>query len=143
MACFDIEVFNFKFIIMKVSKAIQKKLDRIEQLSAKDDLTTWELNQLAYNKLQLENKSASKVYKMLFEYPSDDIKEILSKALGTVQPTFATWTSNLKDKEFYSLWDGVLAVNKLSKSAQIASKVARQGGKVEPKTTASKAPKVA
>ena len=126
---------------MKISKAIQKRMKRVETLSAKETLTTWELNQLAYNKLQLENKSASKVYKMLFEYPSDDIKDILTKALGTVTPTFATWKNELKDKAHYSLWDGILAVNKLSKSAQLATKVAKQGGKIEPKTTASKAPK--
>lgn len=118
-----------------LSKAAVKLQSTIETLTAKNvntPLTVHELVRLINAKLQIENKSLSGVYKNLFVNPSKDIEDLVLLMCGKVIPTFETFKSEMlsKDSErvFFSNYSGLLAAARLSKSAQIATKVAKQGG---------------
>jgi hypothetical protein len=118
-----------------MSKKIAKLQDKVQKLSNKETLTSWEKLNLVYAKLQLEDKSASKVYKNLFLNPSDELKAALVDAIGNFTPDFKTFSDKLPEKEFYSLWDGILACQKFNKAALLAAKAAakvkKQGGEIE------------
>jgi hypothetical protein len=51
---------------------------------------------------------------------------------GGVIPSFKTFKDNVDlSKKFFSNWDGIKAGAKLSNSAQLATKVAKQGGTIK------------
>ena len=119
-----------------MSKKIEKLHAKVAKLSEKENLTAWEKLNLVYAKLQLEDKSASKLYKNLFENPSEEIKNALIEAIGNFKPDFKAFSEKLsKDKTYYSTWDGILACQKFNKAAilaaKAAAKVAKQGGTIE------------
>lgn len=119
-----------------MSKKIQKLQTKVATLSAKANLTSWDKLNLVYAKLQLEDKSASKLYKNLFEHPSPEIKDALIDAIGNFKPDFRAFSDKLpKDKTYFSTWDGILACQKFNKAALLAAKaaakVAKQGGTIE------------
>lgn len=133
--------------MMKLSKAATKYAATIQTLTAKSTttpLTVNELVRLINARLQIENKTLSGVYKALFVVPSKDIEELVVLMCGGVIPTFETFKTEMlaKDAErfLFSNYAGLLAAARLSKSAQLATKVAKQGGEI---TKATKAPKVA
>lgn len=118
-----------------MSKKIQKLQDKVNKLSNKENLSSWDKLNLVYAKLQLEDKSASKVYKNLFVNPSEEVKDALIEAIGNFTPDFKTFSDKLPKKEYYSLWDGILACQKFNKAAllaaKLAAKVAKQGGEMK------------
>ena len=128
------------YIIMstfQISKSAAKMLLTIETLTAKsknEPLTSNELVRLINAKLNVENKTLSGVYKNLFVTPSTDILELVTLMCGSVIPTFATFKTVMLEKDttrmFFSNYSGLLAAARLSKSAQLAAKVAKQGGKI-------------
>lgn len=138
---------NFKTLnieMMTLSKTAVKLLTTINTLTTKSTttpLTVNELVRLINARLQVENKSLSGVYKNLFINPSGEIQELVTLMCGNVVPTFETFKSEMLSKDlerlFFSNYSGLLAAARLSKSAQIATKVAKQGG------TVTKAPKAA
>lgn len=123
--------------MMTLSKAAVKLLTTINTLTTKSTttpLTVNELVRLINARLQVENKSLSGVYKNLFINPTGEIQELVTLMCGSVVPTFETFKSEMltkdKERQFFSNYSGLLAAARLSKSAQIATKVAKQGGTV-------------
>lgn len=114
----------------KISKGYQKLLDTVTKLESKDILTSHETARLINAKLKIEDKSISKVYKMIFEYASNDVQTLVDKMFPKSRPTFKTFKDKVKDKPYYSVYDGLLACSKLSKGAQLADKVKKQGGAI-------------
>lgn len=125
----------------KKSKAAIKAENTVTTLSALENPTVHQLKLLVNASLKLENRKASKVYKMLFEYPTAEIAEKVNLMCPKgIHPTFKTWVDNLpigKDddgnpapKEYISIWDGLNSLAKLNPSAKAASKVAKQGGAI-------------
>ena len=125
-----------------ISKAAAKMMATIETLTAKSQttpLTSNELVRLINAKLNVENKTLSGVYKNLFISPSNDILDLVQLMCGGVVPTFETFKKVMLEKDatrvHFSNYSGLLAAARLSKSAQAATKVAKQGGTI---TKASK-----
>jgi hypothetical protein len=120
-----------------MSKKIQKLNAKIAAITAKGaSASSWEKLNLFYAKMQIENKSASGIYKALFEKASPELSELLRESMGgNYKPEFKTFLAALKPKEYYSLWDGVLACQSFNKAAinaaKLAAKVAKQGGTME------------
>ena len=109
----------------------------IETLTTKSQstpLTSNELVRLINAKLNVENKTLSGVYNNLFVRPSADILELVILMCGSVIPTFATFKAAMLEKDasriHFSNYSGLLAAARLSKSAQLATKVAKQGGTI-------------
>lgn len=119
------------------SKATQKLMLTIETLTSKaknEPLTQNELVRLINARLNVENKTLSGVYSNVVTKPSNEIKDLLQIMCGNVVPTFETFKEEMLKKDasriHFSNYSGLLALARLSKSAQIATKVARQGGTV-------------
>ena len=120
-----------------LSKAQAKLIATIESLTAKNvttPLTSHELVRLINAKLNVENKTLSGVYKNLFVNPSNDVMDLVKLMCGGVVPTFETFKIVMLEKDaaklYFSNYSGLLAAAKLSKSAQLATKVAKQGGTI-------------
>ena len=120
-----------------LSKATVKMLQTIESLTSKaksQDLTNHELVRLINARLNVANKTLSGVHKSVCVNPDAETLSLVQLMCGGVIPTFETFKSEMlkKDstKEFFSKYDGLLALSRLSKSAQLATKVAKQGGTV-------------
>lgn len=127
----------------QISKAATKMMTTIETLTAKSQttpLTSHELVRLINARLNVENKTLSGVYKNLFTSPSSDILDLVQLMCGGVVPTFETFKRVMLEKDpnrvHFSNYSGLLAAARLSKSAQAATKVAKQGGTI---TAATKA----
>lgn len=121
----------------QISKSAAKMMLTIETLTTKSQstpLTSNELVRLINAKLNVENKTLSGVYNNLFIRPSADILELVTLMCGSVIPTFATFKAAMLEKDasriHFSNYSGLLAAARLSKSAQLATKVAKQGGTV-------------
>lgn len=121
----------------QISKAAAKMMATIETLTAKSQntpLTANELVRLINAKLNVENKTLSGVYKNLFIAPSNDILDLVQLMCGGVVPTFETFKKVMLEKDaarvHFSNYSGLLAAARLSKSAQAATKVAKQGGTI-------------
>lgn len=128
-----------------ISKAAAKMMATIETLTAKSKttpLTANELVRLINAKLNVENKTLSGVYKNLFLTPSGDILELVQLMCGGVVPTFETFKKVMLEKDatrvHFSNYSGLLAAARLSKSAQAATKVAKQGGTITKAATITK-----
>ena len=120
-----------------ISKAAAKMMATIETLTAKSQntpLTANELVRLINAKLNVENKTLSGVYNNLFISPSNDILDLVQLMCGGVVPTFETFKNVMLEKDstriHFSNYSGLLAAARLSKSAQAATKVAKQGGTI-------------
>lgn len=123
-----------------MSKANLKMLTTIELLTEKNktaSLTSHELVRLINAKLNVENKTLSGVFKNVCVSPSGDIKELVALMCNGVIPTFSTFKVEMlrkdPDRDFFSNYDGLLTLSRLSKSALLADKIAKQGGTVPPK----------
>ena len=121
----------------QISKAAAKMMATIETLSEKSKttpLTSNELVRLINARLNVENKTLSGVYKNLFISPSNDILDLVQLMCGGVVPTFETFKTAMLEKDatrvHFSNYSGLLAAARLSKSAQAAAKVAKQGGTI-------------
>lgn len=136
-----------------ISKAAAKMLNTIETLTAKSKttpLSSNELVRLINARLNVENKTLSGVYKNLFISPSNDILDLVQLMCGGAIPTFETFKKTMLEKDatrvHFSNYSGLLAAARLSKSAQAAAKVAKQGGtinKAAKETTSSAITKAA
>lgn len=130
---------------IQISKAAAKMMATIETLTAKSQstpLTANELVRLINAMLNVENKTLSGVYKNLFIAPSNDILHLVQLMCGGVVPTFETFKKVMLEKDaarvHFSNYSGLLAAARLSKSAQAASKVAKQGGTITKAATITK-----
>lgn len=119
------------------SKAIVKAEETIKTLSAKKTKTSFEYQRLINASLKIEDKSLSKVYALVTKHSSTTVKGLVKEMLGTKLPTFATFREAVVKKypqrQYFSVWQALGVLKGFSQSAKVADKVAKQGGKIEPK----------
>jgi hypothetical protein len=121
-----------------LSKATVKMLETISTLTEKaktSDLTNHELVRLINAKLNVSDKTLSGVFKNVCEKPDAETLSLVQLMCGGVIPTFETFKTEMLKKDaarvYFSKYDGLLALSRLSKSAKLATKVAKQGGIIE------------
>ena len=116
------------------SKVLTKSKGQVEiektisLLESKDNLTVHELRRLANAKHKLEDRSPSKLYKAVksdYEAKDEAIVNLLGKSKF---PEFKEFVSKLPNKLLFSKWDALGVLAKCNKSAQIATKLEKQGG---------------
>lgn len=113
---------------MKVSKSISKVQNTITVLTAKDDKTSFDFVRLANATQKLEDKSASKLYKVVTSH------ELASDILGkSTMPSFKAFAAQLPKKEFYSTYDAFMTLRKFNKVEKQQRKTARQNKKTAAK----------
>ena len=100
---------------------LKEKVAKYETLKAKGTLTLTQLGYLANAKYKIEDRSLSKVYKVVSEL--SDAKELLGKS---TMPTFKAFAEAMPVKEFYSVYDGIRTLIKFNKASALATKVQRQ-----------------
>lgn len=117
----------------KVSKSYQKVLDNVakyQKLENERDLSQRELVLYANALQKIEDKSLSKIFKMITDKNSPIAPQV-KLILGNVKPTFKTLQQNMsKIKAYYSVYDALCAMARMNPSAKLATKLKKQGGKV-------------
>lgn len=108
----------------------------IDTLTAKgiDNLSGYELQRLTNATMKIENRTLSKVYKDL-KNASPEIRPLVVALVGKQFPSFKTFAAQAKEKPYFSIWDGLSMLRKLSPTAKLAAKVKKQGGKMTKKAT--------
>jgi len=106
---------------MKVSKSISKVQNTITVLTAKDGKTSFDFVRLANATQKLDDKSASKLYKIVTNH------ELASDILGkSTMPSFKAFAAQLPKKQFFSTYDAFMTLRKFNKVATTKAKVAKQ-----------------
>jgi N-glycosylase/DNA lyase len=104
------------------NSVVRKSLnERQNELIKKENKTTFDFVKLANVTDKIENKTISKVYKVVTS--SVYAKNIVGKSKI---PTFAEFVAKMKVKDSYSNWDGYLCLSKFNIKEATAKKVARQ-----------------
>jgi len=106
---------------MKVSKSISKVQSTITVLTAKDGKTSFDFVRLANATQKLDDKSASKLYKIVTNHAL--ASDILGKS---AMPSFKAFAAQLPKKQFFSTYDAFMTLRKFNKVATTKAKVAKQ-----------------
>ena len=107
---------------------IQWKLETRDILTAKIDKTTFDYVKLANVTDYIEDKSPSKIYKVVIE--SVFCKDILGQSKI---PTFAEFLTKLPTKQYFSRFDGYKTLAKFNVANELGKKVAKQNKKIAAK----------
>jgi hypothetical protein len=100
---------------------LKEKVAKYEALKTQGTLTLTQLGYLANAKYKIEDRSLSKVYKVVSEL--SDAKELLG---NSPMPTFKQFAEAMPIKDFYSVYEGIRTLIKFNKASATATKVARQ-----------------
>ena len=107
---------------------IERKIEVRNNLVAKVDKSTFDYVKLANVTDYIEDKSPSKIYKMVSE--STFCKDILG---ASKLPTFAEFLTKLPVKNYFSRFDGYKTLAKFNAANELGKKVAKQNKKVASK----------
>ena len=107
--------------IKAVKLTLKEKVAKYEALKTQGTLTLTQLGYLANAKYKIEDRSLSKVYKVVSEL--SDAKELLG---NSPMPTFKQFAEAMPIKDFYSVYEGIRTLIKFNKASATATKVARQ-----------------
>lgn len=105
----------------KVTKSMTKLVNSYNSLLEKENKTSLDFARLANAEQRIEDKTASKVYKVVTS--SKYLNDILG---GADVPTFKQFIEKLPQKLTYSNYDGFMCLRKFNTSETLAKKVARQ-----------------
>lgn len=121
---------NTKIVKAKISK-FDRLTNRINELKAKEQkegLNLTETKSLVNCLHQIEDKSPSQVFNKLTK-AKGEIKIYIAQCLGKSQmPSYNEFKAELdkKNKQMFSLWDGLNVLGKFNKLASTKTKVERQ-----------------
>ena len=121
---------NTKIVKAKISK-FDRLTNRINELKAKEQkegLNLTESKSLVNCLHQIEDKSPSQVFNKLTK-AKGEIKIYIAQCLGKSQmPSYNEFKAELdkKNKQMFSLWDGLNVLGKFNKLASTKTKVERQ-----------------
>ena len=107
---------------------IVRKLESRDILVAKVDKSTFDYVKLANVTDYIEDKSPSKIYKVVTE--SIFCKDILGQSK---MPSFAEFLTKLPTKQYFSRFDGYKTLAKFNAANELGKKVAKQNKKVASK----------
>lgn len=94
-------------------KWVLKANSTIETLKAKRDKSSYDFVRLVNAQSKIEDKSLSKVFKRVNQLPEKAKKGILGNSKF---PIFKDFKELAPDKEYFSLYDGLMILRKFNKS---------------------------